>query len=196
MKLDSVEYSGPVPQLMPYVDKLPLPTVPTAPVVLATRYSRLRPENWAPLIVELLSEPDLIGTICEKYKTSPVEVDHLKANNQGFMNQWRDLEDKFNALGRNAGFQLRATLLAERSLPELGKLAETSKNDQTKLRAIENIMRLARVDPQTERAVKDSGGKVAAAGVAVTVNFGPGMPTIPSLEVSKIVNIGGEDESD
>lgn len=94
---------------------------------VVVEFGALRPAQWPAFIAEILIEPIRTAEICERYNTTPADVQLLLKYNDQFRATRDEVKarlDKYGTDGKN-GMTVRAQLFAEELLPELRDIAKT-----------------------------------------------------------------------
>lgn len=150
-------------------------------------FGTLRPAQWPAFIAEIMLEPKRTGEICERYGTTPGDVRLLLEYNEQFQATRDDVAARLEKYGKDGkdGFEVRAKMYAEETLPELRDIAKDKGNiASSRVRAIEKIMDLADYGSTGKTGGGGGNGKVAqgaTGGVTMNVSFGAGLPPIEAL---------------
>lgn len=146
----------------------------------------MRPHEWGGLIMEILLDPKRIDKIVKAHGTSYDEVEELMKTNREFQIAIREARSRIRAHGPNSGFVLRTQFMAEDLLGDLYALAKNPATPPAvRLRAIENTVGWARLDPKLDKDRRDATDH----GVHVSFNvigLGQELPRVVSVEPTQI----------
>jgi hypothetical protein len=132
------------------------------------------PSQWGELCFDLVLRQDMYEQVLKDYNLSPEGMLHL-LNNKAFTNRLKDANIQVNSLGPTAGFSLAARHYAEKHITTLSNIAsDIASPHAVRVKAIENLVRYAHLDPATAKTPKDSDQR-SSPGVLVQFNIGGGL---------------------
>lgn len=130
---------------------------------------------WGQFCFDLIMTHPHHAQVCSDYG---IPEDHLLEllENKAFIDRLKDAKIQVKTLGPSAGFVLTARTQAERHLVTLGQIADqVSVHPGVRVKAIENIVRYAHLDPQTQKQSRETERDAASPGVLVQFNIGGGL---------------------
>jgi hypothetical protein len=135
----------------------------------------LSPDLWGQLCFDLVMNQGEHDRVLRGYGLSEVGMLNL-LENKVFCDRLKDAKLQVKTLGATAGFVLSARAQAERHLVTLGQIAESNTtHPAVRVKAIENMVRYAHLDPQTQKQVKENEQRGSSPGVLVQFNIGGGL---------------------
>lgn len=163
-------------------------------LVPSTATVALAPALWGPLAFDVALSPDDLEGILKTYDITLDQFTQLTLN-QGFKDRLDGAALQVKTLGPTAGFVLNAQSQAEKLINTLGDIAkDTTAHVAVRVKAIENIVRYAHLDPSIQRASKESGERsTAAPGVLVQLNFGGQLGKLINRTIEVNPNANAED---
>lgn len=130
---------------------------------------------WGQLCFDLVMAHPNHEQVCADYGLDEIQLLDLLGN-KAFLDRLKDAKLQVKTLGPSAGFVLTARTQAERHLVTLGQIADqTSVHPGVRVKAIENIVRYAHLDPQTQKQARENERTSASPGVLVQFNIGGGL---------------------
>lgn len=139
------------------------------------RSERLSPELWGTFCLDLILNPGQHDDVCKAFGIEITELQRL-LELKPFTDRLGDLNLQVKTLGPNAGFVLAARAQAEKHLVTLGNIAENSTvHPGVRVKAVENLVRYAHLDPQTQKQTKENEQRSSSPGVLVQFNIGGGL---------------------
>jgi hypothetical protein len=146
------------------------------------------------LAFDIALAPEDLNAILDTYAITPEQF-ALLSTNQSFVDRLEGAALQVKTLGPNAGFVLNAQRQAETLINTLGGIAQDKTNHPAvRVKAIENIVRYAHLDPSVQKAAKDSGERTSAPGVLVQLNFGGNLGKLINRTID--VTPTGQDTAD
>lgn len=136
----------------------------------------LVPRLWGSLCFDLALNRDYEG-VCADYGMTLEALSSL-LDRPAFVDRLKDANLQVKTLGPSAGFVLASRIAAEEHVITLGQLAKDSNtNPAIRVRAIENLVRYAHLDPSTNKPANSSttNGQAHSPGVLVQLNIGAGL---------------------
>lgn len=132
----------------------------------------LHPQLWGAFCFDVVLAPGEHDKVCAAYNVSVDTLAHL-LDNKAFVDRLKDAQLQVKTLGPTAGFVLAARAQAEKHIVTLGNLADNSSvHPSVRVKAVENLVRYAHLDPQTQRQARDSEQRGSSPGVLVQFNIG------------------------
>lgn len=139
---------------------------------------------WGALCFDLVLSPEDTAGVCRTHQITEQQLLNL-LDNKSFVDKLKDAKLQVKTLGSSAGFVLTARAEAEKHVVTMSRLAsDTGINAGVRVRAMENIVRYAHLDPATNTKGKE--GDSNRSGVLVEFNIGGGI-----LGVRKTLTIEG-----
>lgn len=160
---DDFEENSSTGQLTPKLDAVTSPPLPPA-----LNDNTLHSSLWEPFCLDLSMANADAEQVCGDYSITQECLLDLLAN-ATFIARLREAKARVKSLGPNAGFILTAHAQAAKHLVTLGSIADSqSTHASIRVKAIENIVRYAHLDPATTKKDKD----MDTGGVSVQFNIG------------------------
>lgn len=157
----------------------------------------LHPEVWGSFCFDLIMAPGEHDRVCTAYGLT-LEGFNSLLDNKVFVDRLKDAKLQVKTLGPTAGFVLAARAQAEKHLVTLGNIAENNAvHPGVRVKAVENLVRYAHLDPQTQKQAKDNEQRGSSPGVLVQFNIGGGLlgGSRQTIEVQASQISGGGDET-
>lgn len=132
-------------------------------------------QMWGQFCFDLILQHPNHARVCTDYGITEAHLLEL-LENRAFIDRLKDAKMQVKTLGPNAGFVLLARTQAEEHIVTLGKLArQEGVHPGIRVKAIENIVRYAHLDPQTQKQAKENERGASSPGVLVQFNIGGGL---------------------
>ena len=132
-------------------------------------------QMWGQFCFDLVIQHHNHARVCADYGITEAHLLEL-LENKAFIDRLKDAKMQVKTLGPNAGFVLLARTQAEEHIVTLGKLArQEGVHPGIRVKAIENIVRYAHLDPQTQKQAKESERGASSPGALVQFNIGGGL---------------------
>ena len=150
-------------------------TAPANTLSTTTHSETLVHDQWGPFCFDMALSSDDWQVVCETYKITESCFERL-LDNPAFVNRLKDARMQVKTLGPNAGFVLFARVEAEKHLLTLSNIAgQQGVGELTRVRAIENLVRYAHMDPSVQKGSAKDDNRATSPGVLVQFNIGGGL---------------------
>jgi hypothetical protein len=131
-------------------------------------------QMWGALCFDLVLDPQDTAGVCRSHSITEQQL-LILLENKAFIDKLKDAKLQVKTLGSSAGFVLTARAEAEKHVVTMSRLAsDTGINAGVRVRAMENIVRYAHLDPATSSKGKE-GQDSNRSGVLVQFNIGGGI---------------------
>lgn len=118
---------------------------------------RLRPFAWGALIMALIMDPGKQAEVLHENNTTADEVEELFKNNEEFRIAVKECQSVIKAQGPNAGFVLRAKIMAEDLLGDMYMIGKDRNTPAAlRIRVAENAAAWGRLDPKHDKGRTDA----------------------------------------
>jgi hypothetical protein len=151
---------------------------------------------WGSFCFDLILNQSDHERVCAAFGLTLAGLGKL-LDNTAFVDRLKDAKLQVKTLGPTAGFVLAARAQAEKHLVTLGNVAgDTAVPHVVRVKAIENLVRYAHLDPQTQKQARDNERQTSSPGVLVQFNIGGNLlgQNRRTLEVqtSNVIEAGGD----